>query len=159
MLVWCMACQHGRILDRESIVEANKELYYRWLDMWNGQLSIAQDIIAPGCIVHQAPFGAGEPPEFRGPDGIALMVRMGRAPFDDIRFELEVGPIVEGDKITARWCASGRYVGGLPSATVPLGTPVTFCGMDICRVEDGRFVEYWVSSDGAHLMAQLGMMP
>jgi len=35
---------------------------------------------------------------------------------------------------------------------------VEFGGIDMKRVEQGRIAEYWVSSDGAHLMAQLGMV-
>jgi hypothetical protein len=35
---------------------------------------------------------------------------------------------------------------------------VTFGGIDILRVQDGRFAEYWVSSDGLALMGQLGAL-
>jgi hypothetical protein len=30
--------------------------------------------------------------------------------------------------------------------------------MDLLRARDGRFAEYWVSSDGLQLMAQLGAL-
>jgi len=86
------------------------------------------------------------------------MVRTGRAPFSELTCSIEVGPIVEGDMIAARWTARGRYAGGIPGATVPEGTEVAFGGIDIMRVRDGRLAEYWVSSDGLALMQQLGAL-
>ena len=52
--------------------------------------------------------------------------------------------------------AEGVYAGGIPGASAPAGTPVSFGGSDILRVADGCFAEYWVSSDGLALMEQLG---
>lgn len=134
-----------------------KSLYAHWLEMWNGQLDLAERIIASDCLVHQAPFGPGDPPRFRGPGGLVQMIRMGREPFEDLAFTCDVGPIVEGQQLAARWTGRGAYKGGLPGATAPAGTPISFSGIDIWRVENGKVAEYWVSSDGAHLMAQLGM--
>lgn len=124
-------------------------MYDRWMRMWNGEVDLADDLVAPGCVIHQPPN------DFRGPEGVRQMVEMGRAPFTEITFEVEVPPIVEGDRLAARWRSTGRYEGGIPGATAPRGTAVTFGGNDIWRVEDGKIVEYWVSSDGLHLMAQL----
>jgi predicted ester cyclase len=139
--------------------EQVQSLYRSWLEMWNGQLDLATQIVSPDCVVHHAPFGPGEQPEFRGPDGIEKMIRMGREPFDHLAFTCEVGPIIDGDQLAARWTGRGTYRGGIPGATAPAGTPITFSGIDIFRIEAGRITEYWVSSDGVHLMAQLGMLP
>jgi hypothetical protein len=84
------------------------------------------------------------------------LVAMSRAPFPDLRFTIEIGPIVEGDIVCARWIGRGTYAGGLPATPAPAGTRVTFSGIDMLRVEKSKFVEYWVSSDGLHLMQQLG---
>jgi hypothetical protein len=46
----------------------------------------------------------------------------------------------------------------ISGATAAVGTPVSFGGIDLLRVEGGRFAEYWVSSDGLALMAQLGAL-
>jgi hypothetical protein len=35
------------------------------------------------------------------------------------------------------------------------GTEISFSGIDIWRVEDGQIIEYWISSDGLHMVAQL----
>lgn len=131
--------------DREML----SEMYARWLRMWNGELDLVSELVAPECVIHQPPN------DFRGADGILRMIEMGRAPFSEMVFRLEVEPIIEGDRLAARWTSTGRYAGGMPGASVEPGTQVTFGGIDIWRVQDGRLVEYWVSSDGLHLMAQL----
>jgi predicted ester cyclase len=128
-----------------------KRVYVRWIEMWNGQTDLADELVAPGCPIHQPPN------EFRGPAGVRQMFEMGRAPFREITFRVEVEPIIEGDRLAARWACEAVYENGIPGATVPPGTPITFGGIDIWRVEDGKIAEYWVSSDGLHLMAQLGV--
>ncbi len=116
-------------------------LYDRWLAMWNGDLGLANEIVAPGCVVHQAPFGPGEPPVFRGPDGVARMVEMGRAPFAGLAFTAEVGPLADGAFVCGRWLGRGAYRGGIPGATAPEGTAVAFRGIDILRLDEGTVVE------------------
>jgi predicted ester cyclase len=127
-----------------------RQMYDRWMEMWNGRPELAAELVAPGCVVHQPPH------DVSGPEGVRQMVEMGRAPFDDITFRIEAEPIVEGNRLAARWSMSGRYRGCLPGATAAPGTAVVFGGIDIWRIEDGKIAEYWVSSDGLHLMAQLG---
>ena len=134
-------------------------LYQRWLlELWNGAESVAQEILADDFVIHQARAQPGESEAVRGPQAGIELVRMGRAPFSELVFAIEVGPIVEGDMIAARWTAIGVYAGGMPGATAPEGTAVNFGGIDIMRVENGRLAEYWVSSDGVALMQQLGAL-
>lgn len=126
-----------------------REMYDRWMRMWNGELRFADELVSPDCIVHQPPN------DFQGPEGVRQMVEMGRAPFSEITFRIEVEPIIDGDRLAARWTSTGLYAGGMPDVTAEPGTRVLFGGNDIWRVEDGKIVEYWVSSDGLYLMAQL----
>ena len=134
-------------------------LYRRWLlELWHGDLSVAAELVTDDFVVHQARADQAASEEVRGPDAVVGMVRDGHAPFDGLRFQIEVGPLVDGDMVAARWAARGRYRGGLPGATAPAGTPVAFGGIDLLRAHEGRFCEYWVSSDGLQLMAQLGAL-
>jgi predicted ester cyclase len=84
---------------------------------------------------------------------------MSRDLFLDVTFAVEVGPVVEGDLVAARWIGRGRYKGGMPGATAPAGTQVSFSGHDLLRVDRGRFAEYWVISEQEHLTAQLQVGP
>ena len=136
-----------------------RRLYRRWmLELWNGDLSVAAEIVTDDFVVHQARADGAASEEVRGPEAVARMVREGHAPFDELTFRIEVGPVVEGDMVAARWLGRGRYRGGMPGATAAAGTPVAFGGIDLLRARDGRFAEYWVSSDGLQLMAQLGAL-
>jgi predicted ester cyclase len=128
----------------------NARIYDRWMEMWNGNVDLAKSIVDRDCVVHQTGSEG-----FRGPEGVMRMVRMGREAFSSIHFTLEVGPIVDGDMLSARWTSRGIYRGGIPGAKAPAGTEVEFGGIDIWRVKSGKIIEYWTSSDGLYLMAQL----
>jgi predicted ester cyclase len=136
-----------------------RRLYDRWLlELWHGDESVAAQIVAPDFVIHQVRSEPGESEAQRGPDAAVELVRMGRSPFSELTFAVEVGPIVEGDMVAARWSGRGAYAGGIPGASAPPGTEVSFGGIDIMRVEGGLIAEYWVSSDGLALMGQLGAL-
>jgi hypothetical protein len=133
-------------------------LYRRWLlDLWHAppadRADIAREVVTEDFTVRRA----GQPEEPRGPVRLVALVEAGSAPFDDVRLEIAIGPLVDGDLVAARWIFRGCYRGGLPGASAPAGTQVAFAGMDLLRARDGRFAEYWTSSDGLDLMAQLGV--
>ena len=136
-----------------------RRLYRRWmLELWNGDLAIAGELVSDDFVIHQARADGAASEGPGGPEALVQLVREGHAPFEELSFDIEVGPVVEGDMVAARWVGRGRYRGGLPGATAPAGTPVAFGGIDLLRARDGRFAEYWVSSDGLQLMAQLGAL-
>lgn len=135
-----------------------QQLYQAWIELWNGRFELAHEIIAENCRVHQAPSDPKNPLDLRGPEGVLKMIMMGHAPFSDLVFRIELEPIVEGNRLAARWISEGRYKGDFPGATVSPGTRITFGGIDIMRIEDGKIAEYWVSSDGIYLLAQLGAL-
>lgn len=134
-----------------------RHLYQRWMDMWNGDLDAAREIFADDCIAHPTPSNTGEPPVYRGPSEMRQFVEMGRAVFGEVTFRAEDDLIVEANRLAARWIVQGKYHGGVPGATAEPGTPITFRGIDVWRLEDGKVAEYWVSSDGLHFGAQLGI--
>lgn len=81
-----------------------------------------------------------------------------RAPFPDLRFAMQVAPLVDGRYVSVRWTATGTYAGGFPGAKAGPGTEVVFTGTDTLRISDGRFVEYWVNSDTLRLLTQLKVL-
>ncbi len=134
-----------------------RSLYQRWMEMWNGDLDAADEIFAADCTTHPAPTTTGEAPVFRGPEEMRRFVEMGRAIFSEVTFRAEDEPIIDGSRLACRWVGEGTYGGGMPGATAETGTPITFRGIDVWRIEDGKVAEYWVASDGLHLMSQLGV--
>jgi hypothetical protein len=138
---------------KHELAHQGGALYRRWLDeLWGGDLDIAGEILTPDFVGHWPDQ------DVRGPEGAAEAVRAGRAPFDDVRLTLDVGPVADADKVAARWTFHAAYLGGLPGATAPAGTRVAFSGMDLLRIDpaSGKFAEYWVVSDALGLMTQLG---
>ncbi|ASU80982.1 hypothetical protein CDG81_09085 [Actinopolyspora erythraea] len=138
--------------------EAAKKLYRRWLsELWAGDHDVAAELVSEDFAIHHGEIRPGTERELVGPTGLVKLVELGRQPFDELRFTLAVGPIVEGDLLSARWIGNGTYTGGVAGATAVPGTEVEFAGNDILRFRDGRFVAYWVCSDGPWLMKQLGV--
>lgn len=128
------------------------DLYRRWLlELWNGDLDLAHELVNPGFAGHWP----GQ--EVSGPEGLIEALRQAHEPFDDVKVTLDVGPIVDGDLVSARWTFGGAYRGGLPGATAAPGTGIAFSGHDILRAHEGRFAEYWVISDAQTFMRQLGI--
>jgi predicted ester cyclase len=132
-------------------------LWERWIELWNGNLELAE-IIHPDFVVHRVP----QPhitPGLGGREGLLEWVRETRSFFEDLRFTVEVGPLVDGEMAAGRWVAEGIYRGGLPGSTAPSGTRIAFHGNDIWRAEDKQVREYWLSDDLFHLAQQLGIIP
>jgi predicted ester cyclase len=66
--------------------------------------------------------------------------------------------IAEGDKVVLRYTFRGIHQGqwrGLP----PTGKAVTFTGIFIYRMVDGKIVEGWENADALGLVQQLGLIP
>ncbi|MBE1531932.1 ester cyclase [Actinomadura algeriensis] len=127
------------------------ELYRRWLfDAWSGDYGVLDEIMTPDFVGHWPAM------EVRGRKEAADQIRHSRHLFSDIVNTLDVGPVVGGDTVAARWTFHGTYQGGVPGAMASPGTRVSFVGQDMFRVADGRLAEYWVVSDGVGLMTALG---
>ena len=135
---------------------SSKELWDRWIELWNGDLGLAEQIIHPDFEVHRIP----QPHLTEGLGGRATLiewVKQTRSILEGLRFTVEVGPIVDGEMVAGRWFAEGSYRGGIPGATAAAGTHVGFHGNDIWRSEDESIREYWLSDDLLDLSQQLGV--
>lgn len=109
--------------------------YERWLyELWNGDLAELERIARALVTADFAGHWPGQPNLVTGPEQLAEVVRQGRELIEALRFDLEVGPVVQADLVAARWVGRGRYA----------GEPVEFHGHDILRLTGDRFSEYWV---------------
>ncbi|MFL5798257.1 MAG: ester cyclase [Actinomycetota bacterium] len=133
-------------------------LWDRWIELWNGDLELGEAIVHPEFELHRIP-----PPHIPdAPNGrtyLLTWVRETRSFFDDLRFTVVVGPVVDGEMVAGRWVAEGGYQGGIPGSTAPVGTRVRFHGNDIWRAENGQVREYWLSDDLFDLAMQIGVIP
>jgi len=66
--------------------------------------------------------------------------------------------IAESDRVMVRWTSRGTHQGeyyGLP----PTYKTVTFAGINIFRIAEGKIVEIWDISDRLWMWQQLGVLP
>ena len=135
--------------------DAAASLVTKWLTLWNGDLEIADEVIAENNRVHAAMFDGGDGSAVGGVSGMKALVTQMRSLMSDLTFSVEVGPVVDTDYVVVRWVANGHYGGGVPGAAAAVGTEVTFHGTDILRIDDNRVAEYWLNADTLDLMTQL----
>jgi len=128
-----------------------------WIGLWNGDLEAASSVLADNLKLHVARVDGAT--DDTGANALTSWITVMRTVIPDIRFDIEIGPFVDGDVVVLRWIASGHYAAGFPGATSPSGTPVRFTGTDILRVAHARVAEYWVHADMHVLLAQLGVLP
>jgi steroid delta-isomerase-like uncharacterized protein len=139
--------------DLRARADRNKEVARRFReDLWNsGDLAIADEIIAPDCLVHaRVPLST----DFvRGPDALRQLVLFYHLAFTDIRMTVDQ-VIAEDDTVATRWTGRGRPSGellGLPAA----GGDTVTTGIDFLRIAGGQIVEGWVAWDILSLVEQL----
>lgn len=137
-------------------VEANKRMGRLVLEqMWgHGRLELADQLYADDYVDH---VGRGpEPVEVKGVAGIKQAVSTFRHAFPDLTYTVEA-QIAEGDMIVSRFSARGTHRGTF-LGVAPTGRAISYSGVDINRVRDGRIVESWVNYDALALLQQLGIV-
>ena len=66
--------------------------------------------------------------------------------------------IAEGDRVMVRWTFYGTHQGEL-SGLPPTHKQVTYAGINIFRIADGKIAEIWDIYDRLWLWQQLGILP
>jgi predicted ester cyclase len=131
-------------------------IWEQWIAMWNGDLAMADLLMAPDYVLHMSPVGGKDLSVYAGPKGMADWIAQLHQAIDPFVFDVQVQPLFGNNMIAGRWLARGSYKGGFPGAKAAPGTPITFAGADFLRVENGKIAEYWLSSDQLELVKQLG---
>ncbi len=133
-------------------IEDNKRIVERFYDqVWErGNVDAAFEIFADEYERHDLRPSAAAP----GPEGQRTIAADFRRAFPDMHMTIDL-IIAEGDRVAARWTTSGTHTG--PWAGVqPTGKRVSFSGVNIFRLEDGKVVELWNHRDDLGLMDQIG---
>jgi predicted ester cyclase len=121
-----------------------------------GNLNAIEEFIAPNYIRHTSHFREGGH-DVHGPEGLRQSVSAFRATFPDAHFTLE-DVLVDGDKIVVRLTCHATQKGEF-MGIAPTGKSVTFTGISIYRIANGKIVERWGVEDGVSLLQQLGAIP
>lgn len=107
-------------------------LYQRWIsELWAGR-PVAAEIVTDDFVGHWPDR------EVHGPDELTQIIEQTRNMLKDLTFDIELGPLHDGDLVAGRWVGSGKSPDG----------PVRFTGNDILRLTDDgqRFAEYWTGT-------------
>lgn len=79
------------------------------------------------------------------------------AAFPDVQTTLE-DILVDGDKVVTRWTNRGTHTAPF-MGVAPTGRQVSYTGISIDRLENGKIVESWRNSDMLGLLRQIGGFP
>jgi steroid delta-isomerase-like uncharacterized protein len=134
--------------------EENKVAFRRTYEelLNQGNLAVADEVIAPDFVNHEAPPG-----HTPGPESMRGLAGMLRTAFPDLHFTIEE-LIAEGDLVAGRVTMNGTHTGpymGMP----PTGRQFQQAHMHFVRFRDGKAVEHWGVRDDVSMLRQLGLMP
>ncbi len=138
-----------------SATEAENKARFRrtYEELLNGgDLSVADELVAPDFINHEGPAGMD-----RGPESMRGLANMLRTALPDLHFEIEE-LIAEGDTVAGRLTMSGAHEGALMGMP-PTGRQMRQAHMHFVRFRDGLAVEQWGVRDDLGMMRQLGVIP
>jgi steroid delta-isomerase-like uncharacterized protein len=128
-------------------VKALVRRYYEAL--WNRwDFALADELIAER-LVFRGSLGVG----VRGREGFKEYMRAVRAAFPDFHNLVEE-LIAEGDRAAARLTYTGTHRGKL-LGIAPTGRRVSYAGVALFRIAEGRIAEGWVVGDLHGLARQL----
>ncbi len=120
-------------------------------DVLNGHdVSTVASLFAENFVQHDA----ATPNVALGRKGMAFLTGYYRSAFPDLKYTVE-DVIAEGDRVVTRWTASGTQAGAF-RFSAPTGNQVTWSGVTIWQVRDGKILTAWIDQDTAGLLAQLG---
>lgn len=121
------------------------------MQLWNGgNVDLVDTLYAEGCVRHNADMGDSE-----GPEGVKEFVKWVYTAYPDFkvsfdkRFELK-------DRIVAHWSATGTNDGPLNENMPPTGKKVSFTGLAMSVIENGKITEEWAYYNQLPLYSQMG---
>jgi SnoaL-like polyketide cyclase. len=137
---------------------ANAALAEPWKDLWNGDLSLTDKIIAEDFVAHAAPLTGTEATR-----SAAARPSTGGSAASTPSWPTWPSPSRSArSPMRSTWSCGGRHAeptaaafpGASPEAA---GREVTFTGTDTLRIADGMLAEYWANADSLLFFQQLGI--
>lgn len=135
--------------------EANKAIVRRFYEevMNRGNASLLDEIMAPDFTDHgEALFGSPQ-----GRDALKRSIIETPTIFANLNVQLH-DVIADGELVgvrgTMRCFQQGEFLGVSPS-----GNELTWSGLALFRVMNGKITERWFNSDSLSIVQQLGLVP
>lgn len=138
-------------------LEANKALARRYFEAYR-QPEIFDEILADDFRITALHHATINPEgEARGPQVYKAAAQWAHSVWQDGRLTVNE-LLAEGDRVTAFWTFTGVQVGemfGLP----PTHKEISYNGVNLFRVADGKLAEGWDMFDRLWLWQQLAVLP
>jgi len=133
-------------------LEENKQIVRRYQEIYNSNnLDALSEVLSEDLRTPKIMSGIPT-----GIEGAKAAHRIMLAGFPDYQTMID-DLIAEDDKVVARITMDGTNTGsfmGMP----PTGKHVSFTGIYVARIANGKIVEHWGEEDGVSLLQQLGML-
>lgn len=135
--------------------ENNKAIVRRYREIHNNnEMDKLNEVLSSDFEPHT--FMPGMP--WNGVESARQVHLLGKASFPDMKVTTE-DLIAEGDKVVERWTQTQTHTGESFMNIPASGKPISFTGISIYRIADGKIVEHWANMDMFGMMAQLGAIP
>ena len=132
--------------------EENKRIVRRYQEIYNeNDLEALGEVLSKDLLTPKIMPGIPS-----GMEGAKAAHRIMLAGFPDYQTRID-DLFAEGDKVAVRITMSGTHTGlfmGIP----PTGRQVSFTGIYIARIANGKIAEHWGEEDGVSLLQQLGVL-
>jgi predicted ester cyclase len=135
-------------------VERNKALCRRWIEVFNQRDDAAEAAVRTPDYVAHAPASL-EPAPLDSEAWTQFLAGFVEG-FADLYLTVQ-DTVGDGDLVAQRIHFEGTHTGefqGLP----PTGAKVSFYGLELNRLVDGKVAEHWVQLDALTLLQQLGLV-
>jgi len=148
--------QAAQTAANELSVAANKALVSQFVEeLWNrGNLAAVDELCDYSYELHDPALPSWE---ILGRYGLKQMASIMRTAFPDFRVDVE-DQFGEDDRVVTRVRQTGTHKGNF-AGLAPTGRRVCISAISVERVERGKIVESWGTSDQLGLRQQLGLLP
>ena len=135
--------------------EANKTIVRRYREIHNAnQLDKLSEVLAEDFIPHT--FMPGMP--WNGIESARQVHLIGKASFPDMNVTTD-DLIAEDDKVVERWTQTQTHTGEAFMNIPPSNQTITFTGISIYRIANGKIAEHWANMDLFGMLVQMGAIP
>jgi steroid delta-isomerase-like uncharacterized protein len=116
-----------------------------------GNLAVGDELLAANCIFYT-------PAPIQGIAGWKQYATAFLTAFpDDLQVTID-DIFSAGDRVVARWTAQGTHRGPLRGIP-PSGSQVTWLGIAVYTLSEGKIAEVWGLNDALGIMRQIGAIP
>jgi len=136
--------------------EENKRLAREGVRVWStGDFDAADEIYAPDYVNHQH-HHAVDARDLHGTEAMKTFATEFREAFPDFRDSIDI-QLAEGDLVATRVTSRGTHRGTFMGVE-PTNKELSWTGITIDRISEGKIVESWTNWDMLGMMQQLGVV-